>query len=49
VSDARRDVMERGGSQVGEIVTLALSTGANVTWCYVRDPEGNLVELQSRS
>ena len=49
VSDARREVMERGGLQVGEIVTLALSTGANVTWCYVRDPEGNLVELQSWS
>ena len=49
VSEARSEVIERGGSLVGEIVTLALSTGARVTWCYVRDPEGNLVELQSWS
>lgn len=49
VPDARRVVLERGGSELGEIVTLALSTGAKVTWCYVRDPEGNLVELQSWS
>jgi catechol 2,3-dioxygenase-like lactoylglutathione lyase family enzyme len=49
VPDARREVIERGGSIHGEIVTLELSTGAKVTWCYVRDPEGNLVELQSWS
>jgi predicted enzyme related to lactoylglutathione lyase len=49
VPEARREVVERGGSIHGEIVTLALSTGAKVTWCYVRDPEGNLVELQSWS
>ncbi|HEU5310791.1 MAG TPA: VOC family protein, partial [Candidatus Eisenbacteria bacterium] len=45
VPDARREVLARGGSTHGEIVTLELSTGAKVTWCYVRDPEGNLVEL----
>lgn len=49
VPEARREVVERGGSIHGEIVTLALATGAKVTWCYVRDPEGNLVELQSWS
>ncbi|MCC6312340.1 MAG: VOC family protein, partial [Trueperaceae bacterium] len=34
---------------VGEIVTLARSNGAKVTWCYVTDPEGNIIELQSWS
>ena len=47
VEDARREVIACGGAELGTIVTLALSTGAKVTWCYVRDPEGNLVELQS--
>jgi hypothetical protein len=28
-------------------VTLAIADGAKVTWCYLTDPEGNLIELQS--
>jgi hypothetical protein len=28
-------------------VTVTLQTGAQVTWCYVTDPEGNVIELQS--
>jgi predicted enzyme related to lactoylglutathione lyase len=47
VDDARRDVLAAGGQPVGEIVTLTTATGARVTWCYVTDPEGNIVELQS--
>jgi len=39
-------VLEAGGKTVGEIVTLATSTGARVTWCYVADPEGNIIELE---
>jgi hypothetical protein len=27
-------------------VTLTTSAGSTVTWCYVADPEGNIVELQ---
>ena len=34
---------------VGEIVSLQVSTSAKVTWCYVTDPEGNVIELQSWS
>jgi predicted enzyme related to lactoylglutathione lyase len=49
VSEAREEVLARGGSTLGDIVTLATSTGATVTWCYVRDPEGNIIELQSWS
>jgi predicted enzyme related to lactoylglutathione lyase len=48
VVDAREHVLSRGGAPVGEIVTVAVSSTIQVTWCYVRDPEGNIIELQSR-
>jgi predicted enzyme related to lactoylglutathione lyase len=43
----RKMVLAQGGSTVGETVTLTLKTGAKVTWCYLTDPEGNMLELQS--
>lgn len=47
VQKARDAVITAGGKSVGEIVTLQVSTGARVTWCYVTDPEANIIELQS--
>ena len=47
VEKARTTVIAAGGEAVGDVVTLRLSTGARVTWCYVTDPEGNVVELQA--
>jgi predicted enzyme related to lactoylglutathione lyase len=47
VASARAAVLQAGGRAVGEIVTLQTATGARVTWCYVTDPEGNIIELQS--
>jgi predicted enzyme related to lactoylglutathione lyase len=47
VSDARTQILAAGGEAVGEVVTLTTSAGSRVTWCYVTDPEGNIVELQS--
>jgi len=47
VAEARREVLAAGGGEVGEIVTLTTAAGRRVTWCYVTDPEGNIVELQS--
>jgi predicted enzyme related to lactoylglutathione lyase len=47
VAAARRAVLAAGGQPVGEIVTTGVSTGATVTWCYVTDPEGNIIELQA--
>ncbi len=49
VGEARKAVLEAGGRAVGEVVTLQVATGAKVTWCYVTDPEGNIIELQSWS
>jgi predicted enzyme related to lactoylglutathione lyase len=49
VEDARSEVLANGGSAVGEVTNLTTATGATVRWCYVRDPEGNIVELQSWS
>jgi predicted enzyme related to lactoylglutathione lyase len=47
VEGARRQVLAAGGGPVGEIVTLTTPTGSRVTWCYVTDPEGNIIELQA--
>lgn len=47
VHEARAEVIACGGNPVGEVVTLTTSAGACVTWCYVTDPEGNIIELQS--
>ena len=46
VEAARRQVLEAGGSALGEISQLETSDGQTVTWCYLADPEGNAVELQ---
>ena len=49
VAEARTAVLGAGGSVVGDIVTLQTADGRFVTWMYVTDPEGNIVELQSWS
>ena len=49
VAAAQTAVLQAGGGVIGEIVTLQVATGAKVTWCYVTDPEGNIIELQSWS
>lgn len=47
VRSAREVVLAEGGQAVGEVVTLQTADGRRVTWCYVTDPEGNVLELQS--
>jgi len=49
VAAARKAVLAAGGSPVGEVVTLSPSRESRVTWCYMKDPEGNIVELQAWS
>lgn len=49
VESARGQVLSHGGGSVGEVVTLTTAAGRRVTWCYVTDPEGNVIELQAWS
>lgn len=46
VEKAKEAVLNSGGKEIGKIVELQTSTGARVIWCYVTDPEGNVIELQ---
>jgi catechol 2,3-dioxygenase-like lactoylglutathione lyase family enzyme len=47
VGRAAETVLTSGGRAVGEVVTLTTADGRQVTWCYVTDPEDNIIELQS--
>jgi catechol 2,3-dioxygenase-like lactoylglutathione lyase family enzyme len=51
VASARSAVLEAGGRphSGAEVVTTRTADGRRVTWCYLADPEGNLIELQSWS
>jgi predicted enzyme related to lactoylglutathione lyase len=49
VRAAREAVLAAGGRSVGEVVTIQIASGAQVMWCYVTDPEGNVIELQAWS
>jgi len=49
VAAAYETVAQAGGRPVGEIVTLGIAGGAQVTVCYMTAPEGNVLELQSWS
>jgi len=49
VESARNEVLAAGGREVGKVVTLQTAAGTHVTWCYVTDPEGNVIEFQSWS
>jgi catechol 2,3-dioxygenase-like lactoylglutathione lyase family enzyme len=39
-------VLAAGGSMVGKIVSPDIAGAGQVTFAYVRDPEGNTIELQ---
>lgn len=45
VAAERAAIVAAGGGTVGEVVTTHAGE-ASVTWCYVTDPEGNVIELQ---
>jgi catechol 2,3-dioxygenase-like lactoylglutathione lyase family enzyme len=47
VEAAREAVLQAGGAVVGDVVTFRVADGRQVTWCYVADPAGNVVELQT--
>jgi predicted enzyme related to lactoylglutathione lyase len=49
VAEARDEVLSHGGTALGDVVTVAVSATSRVTWCYVKDLEGNIIELQHAS
>lgn len=46
VEAARDAVVAAGGDDVGQIVSLPVPGAGTVTFAYVTDPEGNIIELQ---
>ena len=48
VNSAQKAVLDAGGHKIGEVVSVPVGQGT-VTFCYVSDPEGNAIELQSWS
>ena len=49
VETARGAVLANGGKDLGKRVSVPVPGEGVVTFVYVRDPEGNVIELQSRS
>ena len=39
-------LLAAGGDTIGEIVSLEISGAGQITFAYVADPEGNVIELQ---
>ena len=39
-------VLDNGGSMVGEIVNGNVAGEGNISFVYVTDPDGNIIELQ---
>jgi len=38
--------IEHGGARLGKTVTRAIEDAGTITFAYLRDPEGNIVEIQ---
>lgn len=46
VSATREKVLAHGGSDLGHTVTAEVPGAGKITFVYMRDPEGNIIELQ---
>lgn len=46
VAAARNAVLAAGGGTVGELVSVEIPGAGQITFAYVTDPEGNIIELQ---
>jgi catechol 2,3-dioxygenase-like lactoylglutathione lyase family enzyme len=49
VHEARRAVLEAGGGELGKVVELEVPGAGKLTFAYLTDPEGNIVEVQKWS
>jgi catechol 2,3-dioxygenase-like lactoylglutathione lyase family enzyme len=46
IAETRDRILAAGGGSVGEIITREISGVGVRSFCYVTDPEGNIIELQ---
>jgi len=46
VEAARDAVIAAGGARVGDLVTVEIPGAGRITFVYLTDPEGNIIELQ---
>lgn len=46
VGAARKAVLDAGGDSVGEVVSVEIAKAGAITFVYLTDPEGNIIELQ---
>ena len=47
VTAAREAVLAAGGGVVGETVTVEIAGAGEITFAYLTDPEGNIIEVQA--
>ena len=47
VEAARDEVLAAGGDCVGDLVTAEITNAGTITFVYMTDPEGNIIELQN--
>ena len=47
VEEARKTVMNAGGEAVGSLESVEIPNVGKITFAYVTDPEGNIIELQN--
>ena len=46
VSEVLNKVISNGGKQIGEITTKEIKDVGTITFAYLSDPEGNIIEIQ---
>jgi predicted enzyme related to lactoylglutathione lyase len=46
IEAAREKVLAAGGRSIGEVVSVEIPDAGRITFVYVTDPEGNIIELQ---
>ena len=46
VESTRDAVLAAGGGELGKVVTVEVARAGNITFAYLTDPEGNIIEVQ---
>jgi predicted enzyme related to lactoylglutathione lyase len=46
VEATRREVLAAGGGELGKVVSVEVAGAGSITFAYLTDPEGNIIEVQ---